>query len=591
MPIDNPGKSTLALAAALAAGQLAILGPLAVWSENRDSFAGLSGAALLTFLAAFVALTTLCLLPGLLAPRLAGSLTAALCALTLLMWGQSFLSGRLLTGAAIADAASRIQQVGEVLLWLAALGTAIALARPLAKLLLRSALLVVVVQILALAWGSFGAEPQIGGSGSPRERHWQELTTLSQGRNIIVLVLDSMHRDYVTQALSDNPELASAFSGFRVFTDHLATFPTTRFSVPAMLGGVNYDNTQPAAPFIDSVLSGPDSAPRRLREAGWNVGIATTIGAALSAPADTRLSVDAYVRRKNFARSLGLELLDLSAFRHAPATLGNWVYNFDRWRLRQLVDSSRRNYHAIRSLDFVDDYAQSVAATATEPVFRFLHVGGAHAPVVVDSQCRFIGVQELRSEGYSEQVVCALRQALLLVERLRQMEILDKTFLIVASDHGVSLEAEEAGSVVHADLWSQVLDSSAAALMVKDFDSREPIDFDPAPTSILDLPAIIAQAAKDDAIGADYLPGAVEPERRRAFFYHQWNNGDWSKPYLTALHGFQVSAGSTQRSAWIYTGTAVSPEFSAKEQSRLLADADAYFNQLPPPEIQRRQAD
>ena len=563
----------LPLAAALAAAQLALVGPLAVWVDNRESFAGFSPQATLTLGLAALVLAALFAAPGLLLPRLEPRASAFLCALTLLMWGQSFLSGRLLTGTNLAGAASTAQVVAEPLIWVAVLVAAGWLAARVGRPLLRFAALALLVQSLALGWTAWRLDPGSRALGVDRPEDLAGLATLSANRNILVLVLDGMHRDYATRALEANPELAERFAGFEVFTDHLASFPTTRFSLPSMLSGLAYDNTVPATQFIERSLTGRDSLPRWLQEAGWDVGLATTIRTALAAPADHQLAVDAYVRRQRTARALGLELLDLSLFRHAPSRIGRWVYNDDRWRLQQLAPAARTNYHAVRSQDFMTDFVPLLRAAGERPAFRFIHIGGAHPPVVVDGDCSFLGVQPISPESYGPQVECALSQAADLIERLDALGILRRTAVIIASDHGVDVKAE---STDQADPFAWVLDHAAASLMVKPFDATGGPTFERAPTSNLDLPGIVRRLS-EPATAGDYLPSGITPSRERAFHFHLWQNNDWRKSHLTALHHFRVTPGAGAKSSWTYTGTTASPELPADEQQRIERDAARYF--------------
>jgi len=189
---------------------------------------------------------------------------------------------------------------------------------------------------------------------------------------------------------------------------------------------------------------------------------------------------------------------------------------------------------------------------------------------VVGSDCNFLGVQEWTPAGYADQVECALSQTALLLDRLRALDILDRTAFIVTSDHGVDVTGIE-------EPMTWVLHHAAATLMVKPFGADGSPLFDPAPTSNQDLPEIVALLSGEGEGAAGYLPPQVNPERRRSFFFHAWQNSDWSKPYLTALHAFEVGPGAARESAWSYVGTTPSPDASPREQARLQADAAALF--------------
>jgi hypothetical protein len=480
----------------------------------------------------------------------------------------------LLTGEQSGEPASQVGHLMGWMVWALVLAGAGGFSRRVLPLLRASAMVVIIVQLAAVSWSVLTAEPPPPGVQAAREESLQRLAALSSTRNVIVLFLDGMHRDYVVRVLSESSELQAAFAGFRVFTDHLATFPTTRFSVPAMLTGRNYDNTVPANEFLGSTLATRDSLPGRLQDLGWDVGLASTIRATLAAPADTRVAVEGFVRGRMAAEVLGLELLDLSLLRHSPSGLGNWIYNEGSWRLRGLSDASRDNYHVMRSLWFIEEYVSRLTVSSPDPVFRFVHVGGAHPPLVADAQCEFIGVRSLMPEAYAEQVECALRQALLLVDRLAELGVLDRSFVVVASDHGIHLKNRKAAQE---DAMGPPIDRAAAALMIKPFGPRGSLEFDSSPTSITDLPAILTSAARHDELGNTFVASVVPPGRRRDFFFHRWQRGDWRKPYLTALHHFEVSAGAADLDAWTWVETTASPELDTVERKRELRSAEDRF--------------
>lgn len=556
------------LAASLAAAQLALLGPLLIFVENRQEFVGGSWSAGLYVLAAAVVLAAALTLPGLLVRGDARRWRAALLALTLLMWGQSFVTGRygLLDGTRVDWSASRGQEVAGWLVWAVVLGVAAAAARRLLPWLWRAAVLALVVQLGAAVQGS-ATMPSVESA----DRDVQDLArfaTLSPQRNVIVLVLDAVRGREAEEVLRQDETLRRRFDGFRLFHDHVAAFPTTRFSIPAMLSTERYDNREPAVDYVQRALEGEASVTAGLAAEGFDIGVATTVRAVLATPADVVVAAEHYSLSRARRDTLGLELLDLSLFRHLPLTAKRWVFNDDQWRVRRLLGAPA-DYHATRSLRFLAGLTGELRPDLARPAFRFIHVGGAHVPVVVDAECRFIGVQMEDREAYRDQVACALRQALGLVDRLADLDLLDDTFLVVTSDHGTSLHDAEAATRTLAD---RVLEASDSLLLVKQLGAHGELVFDPRPTAAADLPALLLAAARGEPGAGPHAFLPPPAADGRVAFFHEWQQGDWRKRYLTSLHEFRVQADAGRLASWRYVGTVPSPELSspaAEEQLQI----------------------
>ena len=73
----------------------------------------------------------------------------------------------------------------------------------------------------------------------------------SPTRNVIHVVLDEFQADVFNDIFQqDRAALDRQFAGFQYFADHAGSFPTTSFSMPAMLAGQEYRNQKPAPEFI-----------------------------------------------------------------------------------------------------------------------------------------------------------------------------------------------------------------------------------------------------------------------------------------------------------------------------------------------------
>ena len=95
-----------------------------------------------------------------------------------------------------------------------------------------------------------------------------EIFEFSSGTNIILLILDTMTSDtFVKLYDRDARRFDRVFSGFVLYTDATGVFPSTRYSLPVMLGAAPYDNRVPIEEYMETALQ-RDSINSRLLERG-----------------------------------------------------------------------------------------------------------------------------------------------------------------------------------------------------------------------------------------------------------------------------------------------------------------------------------
>ena len=144
------------------------------------------------------------------------------------------------------------------------------------------------------------------------------------------------------------------------------------------------------------------------------------------------------------------------------------------------------------------------------PVYKLLHVGVPHRPIVVDRECRFIGLTDMSRQSYTEQSRCAVKLVASLLDRARALGIYDSSLIIVSSDHGTDLlplgfsGRSESLSLIPGPSTVRlpaIASTAKAVMMIKPPKRTGPITVSDAPTSHVDLPSTIL-----DMLG---LPGAT----------------------------------------------------------------------------------
>lgn len=212
------------------------------------------------------------------------------------------------------------------------------------------------------------------------------------------------------------------------------------------------------------------------------------------------------------------------------------------------------------------------------PVYALLHLIAPHPPIVVDADCGYLGRHRpITADHYDAQARCALSSVRTLFDRLRDLDLYDRSAIVVTSDHGLdSLTPGDhplRGKRSPAGPLDRIATDATPLLAIKPFGAREPLRTSEAPTAITDLPATLLDLAElpntlrrgTSALGLD--PAAP---RERTYAHHEWGrrNDDWRRPYFDVLHVFAVNGRVTDPDAWRYRRAYFQPSGNREAQRR-----------------------
>ena len=393
---------------------------------------------------------------------------------------------------------------------------------------------------------------------------------LSRTDNVIHIVMDGFQSDIFQRIIErDRVALGPSLSGFVLFADHAGAFRTTIASIPAMLTGHAYRNEEPIRSFIQRRMA-QQSLYSVLQEHGFDTDGISIHRPGLESATNGYLIPRPYVSDTDYVRFAGWQLVDLSLFRHAPHALKRWIYNDQRWRLQVRLgrgadgSTTERRYHANNGQAFLEDFIRQIRVGRDRPVYKFLHVGIPHLPIVLDADCEFIGVTRATRASYLEQSTCAVAVVTRLLDRLRVLGVYDDSVIVISSDHGVRLTPEEFvydEPLPFGDLPA-VAGNSRALLAVKTANADGPLRISYAPTAITDIPVTIMDALGIDESG---FPGESalrlddDDRRERWYAWYPWSNADWNREYIQRLDLFSIDGRLGDRGSWTYRGTIFEP--------------------------------
>ncbi|MDO9384682.1 MAG: sulfatase-like hydrolase/transferase [Hyphomicrobiaceae bacterium] len=341
--------------------------------------------------------------------------------------------------------------------------------------------------------------------------NWREpnssILRLSTERNIIVVSFDGIQGDIFRDALKKNSDALDLLKGFTVFQNVIASSPATVASLAAeTIGNQNFKATaKTTRQLID--FARQQGLFQKLNDSGFRVGTYGDYALLFSQSANLGRHLNSHSNLPDLeslsqvaaARVLGPAASSrlvrrmislLAALSANPASpLANEVSNHPGpyW------DRS-----SILTIEDFNDYTETLDVGSGAPVAHFLHFTFTHFPVDFDADCSFSSnklnwyLKHQNREGQSLEAVCSIKLLERFLSRLKTLGVLDKSLVILKSDHGAPVAWNQGGgiaslSIRNSELWG--LGRYLPVLLMRSPDSTEAsaLKYDDRPVILDDL--------------------------------------------------------------------------------------------------------
>ena len=553
---------------AIVAANVAAFAPFNLYVGNKDEFS----APLLSILSLY-ALPSLAfsiivgLLGVVLGARGFARFTAVIAALACLLW----LQGNILVwdygpldGSSIPWLATAWRGVIDSGIWLALLLLALYGYGRFGKPLKIAAAGTFAIQVaaFALAW--------LGGAADTVERpavaydraQHEAMFRFSPDENVLHIVMDGFQSDLFAEIVRDpeNEELRESLSGFTFFEEHMGSFPYTEMTMPLLTSGEVYRNHIPKSDFLDRTMRG-ETILNVAEANGYEVDIASQISIinvyARSQHTNVfNIPVDQHVSAQDYVTSDAVRMMDLSLFRVTPHFVKAYIYQDDLWFLKRFARSS--SYLSIRyfaELDFLRQVKERLTVDRAAPTYKLFHLMLAHRPTVGNEQCEYDNVKRPGRRGVTLQARCGLQAISGVLDRMKELDIYDKSLIVLMADHGAWLAAPgfDSNDAAKGQAPSATFAGMAVpTLAIKPQNAAGPLQVSRAPTTIGDVPRTIASL-----IGADASFGGQNvfeiPEmavRPRHFYNYAFGPNEKAPDFLHAMKEFEVVGSPFDASSW-----------------------------------------
>ncbi len=389
---------------------------------------------------------------------------------------------------------------------------------------------------------------------------------LSSKRNVIHIVPDQAQGALLNDILvSDYAHYSKVLDGFTLFSQAIGRFEST---YPSMAFYMSGESPEPEADlvksqpytwdYIEEVLSEHSIVTVLSQNSFKTFGFQFDTGIFCRGPytacTGTHEEVFAGVAINGLKRRIALAVLasqDLAFFQTTPLFLRRHVYDDGRWFAKKLAKG------AVTHSGILDVFVENMQVDENPGTYNYFHHAGAHAPILFDRDCNYIGLQKTTFESQREQMKCTLEQINQLIQALKKNGVYDETMIVVNGDHGTpwlppSFQ-ERMGNGVGKDLMGR----ASTLLLIKPPGSRGELGFSNQEVTIGDIPVTIAHALgiENAFPGVDVFKGDIIPGREREYYTFESASQSHSLQALNNLARYRIRGNVFNERDWVLPAT------------------------------------
>jgi YidC/Oxa1 family membrane protein insertase len=389
----------------------------------------------------------------------------------------------------------------------------------------------------------------------------------TQGKNIVVVMLDRAMGGFLPEILAEKPQLRAAYAGFIYYPNTISYSGFTLMGVPPLFGGYEYTpeamNLRDKEPLVQKHNEALLLLPRIFSESGFNTVVTDPPWANYSWISDTQIYspypaiktyntkqryTDIWLSNNKFSgASLKSSLLIrnflwLSFLKISPLVLRDIIYDNGVWLS---LDQQQIDFTSIIDTYSVLDYLPELTAVqnTSHGNFSFIVNELTHEPAFLQAP-DYTPALEVTDRGNTKYAditnypvnAAAIRMLGEWFEFLKQNRVYDNTRIIIVSDHGAGINlgifSDEGGLPFLREEYNPLL-------LVKDFNAgTAPLITDNTFMTQADVPAIALSGVVKDPVnpftGKPVISTAKETGSQKICI-----SGKWS-PHEHGSHTFTI---------------------------------------------------
>lgn len=390
---------------------------------------------------------------------------------------------------------------------------------------------------------------------------------LSSKRNVIHIVPDQAQGALLNEILiSDYARYAKVLDGFTMFSQAMGRYESTYPNVAFYMSGESPEpeadlvKSQPyTRGYIEEILSERSILTVLSQNSFKTFGFQFHPGIFCKGPytacTGTHDEVFAGVAISNLKRRIALAVLssqDLAFFQTVPLFLRSHVYDDGRWFAKRLAKG------AVTHSGILDVFMEKMEVDENPGTYNYFHHAGAHAPILFDRDCNYVGLQETTFNSQREQLKCTLEQISQLIRALKKNGVYDETMIVINGGRGTAWLPRSFQDRMGNGVGKNLMGRASAMLLIKPLSARGELGFSNQEVSIGDVPATIAGAfgIENAFPGVDVLKGGIEAGREREYFTFESASKSHGLQALNNLAHYRVRGNVFNERDWVLPGTA-----------------------------------
>ena len=383
---------------------------------------------------------------------------------------------------------------------------------------------------------------------------------LSDGNNVVFFILDTCDKEYVDEALREDPTLFDAFTGFISYTNAIATYSRTYPALPYLM---THEKCFFDIPYRDYINNAFDKSEYldSIHSHGTDIKIYTSMEYFPEESyqlLDNVSSYDSTALSTVSVPGLIKAMLRLGGYKEMPYLLKPvFSYTIDPIN-RNVLQSPPEDYFTLTNNDFdfferLSDKRVSVSSSVPAS-FRLYHLFGPHPGCYMNANAQY-DADASQTDALRGDIKIITQY----IDDLKALGVYDNTTIIVTADHGNQNESED--FLLHDPVCCIMLVKEAGA------DSSEKIRYSTAPVSQENLFAAVLNAF---GIEASQYPPAISAvsesaDAERYYYYtaqSSWEDGE------VALREYRIKGDANVFSNWELTGNYWDIRYSANAVSK-----------------------
>lgn len=369
---------------------------------------------------------------------------------------------------------------------------------------------------------------------------------LSAGDNVVYFILDTCDKEYVDEAMAEDPDLFDEFTGFVSYTNAVAAYSRTYPALPYLLTHEKCYFDVPYREYIEDAFKNSDYL-RSVDASGADIRLYTSLDYFSEDACRLLDNASAYDSANIGVVSVpGLikAMLRMGGYKEMPYLLKPvFSYTIDPIN-RNVLQSPPQDYFTLTNNDF--EYYErlkekGITVNSSIPsAFRLYHLFGPHPGCYMNADAQY-DANASQTEAFRGDIKIISEY----IEELKALGIYDNTTIVVTADHGNQNESDD--FMLHKPVCCIMLVKEAGA------DSSKAIQFSDAPVSHENLFSVVLNGVKANA--AQYPPAVYDVSEDSAGerYYYYTAQSSWEAGEV-ALREYKIIGNANDFSSWELTG-------------------------------------